>query len=101
MIPDFVEALFWNVRPGLLDPDRHASTIIPTVLIHGRTDQVRWLFRQYGRARLREVVIADALGLQTLPVGELRFWMQLLAPDVGYDVPTDIVSRWRPRRSVQ
>ncbi len=97
-LPESVASIFWNVDPERLDEERDAKLIISTVLLGGREEALRWLFRTYGSDRVRKVVVEDAWGLRTMPESLLRLWLRVLAPGVEVPAPTTTRQRWAPRR---
>jgi excisionase family DNA binding protein len=52
--PD-LSSVIWDVDLSTLDEERNADFIIRRVLESGRPDQVAWLFRRYGDARIEQV----------------------------------------------
>ena len=48
--------LFWDTDPDTLDMEQHRVYIIERVLEHGREEDARWLFRQYSRSAIAEIV---------------------------------------------
>lgn len=99
-VPEMIRSVLWNTKAEALDAERDAHTLISSVLMHGLDPQVRWLFATYGKARIREWVIADSNTSRTLPMGDRRFWMLALAPEKWTleEEQADIIERWRPRR---
>lgn len=73
-LPGEVRPLFHNYDADTIDASRDAAWIILTVLSRGDWDQVGWLFRTYGWARIEAVVRDDIAGLQTLPRVVANFW---------------------------
>ncbi len=71
--PD-LSSVIWDVDLSTLDEDRNAAFIVRRVLESGRPDQVSWLFRRYGEAR----VAAFAQGDRALPVRDRKAWLELL-----------------------
>ncbi|HYU16606.1 MAG TPA: hypothetical protein VEL05_11060 [Candidatus Acidoferrum sp.] len=53
-ILDEAQVLFHDVRPGDMDPERHASFVIARVLDRGSMESVRALLRHYGVEGIRE-----------------------------------------------
>jgi len=52
----FRQSLFWDVDPKKIDPKKHARYIIERVLDFGNDREARWLYHQYSRALIRDVV---------------------------------------------
>lgn len=106
-LPPALRELFHNVNPDSVDPQRDAGLVIRTVLASGTWEQVLWVVRRYGVARVREVVRADVEGLRTLPEPTRALWTLILlkgqVPAGGSfnaDFPEDRLDRWRIRRRV-
>lgn len=59
----FRQSLFWDTDPQRLDAEKHARYIIERVLDFGNDEEIRWLFRRYPRALLREVLNRPRGGL--------------------------------------
>ncbi len=59
----FRQTLFWDVDPKTIDPKKHARYIIERILDFGHDDEVRWLWQQYPKPLIREVV-ARSRGLR-------------------------------------
>ncbi len=101
-LPDELAGLFHNYEPASIDLDRHADLVIRTVLAGGTWEQVLWLFREYGWDPVRQVVLADHLGLRALPEPTRRLWLAVFsqAPDTqaADDGGHDPLERWRCRR---
>lgn len=49
-------SLFWDVDPATVDPDKHAKYVIERILDFGRDEEVRWMWRYYSAALIRETV---------------------------------------------
>ena len=52
----FRQALFWDTNPKHINIKKHAQYIIERVLDFGRDEEVRWLWKTYGKAPLKKVV---------------------------------------------
>ncbi len=52
----FRQSLFWDVDPSTIDTQKHARYVIERILDFGRPEEVRWLFRQYPRGTIKEVL---------------------------------------------
>lgn len=48
--------LFWDTEADQIDPELHRTYIIERVLEHGREEDTQWLFQQYDRQLIAEVV---------------------------------------------
>jgi hypothetical protein len=59
-----------------LDPERDGDLIIERLLAYGNRDEVRWLLRHYGRARVQRWL--SEAGPQRLPRCRYRLWCVLL-----------------------
>lgn len=71
----FRQALFWDVDPATIDPDKHARYIIERILDFGHDNEVRWMWRYYGHDLIREV-LTKSRGL--FPQTKI-FWSLVLA----------------------
>lgn len=79
LLPDEIrsdESLFWDAKPGALDPQAHAPYVISRVLTLGTLLQVRALLRFYGLSRLREFFIRG--GLRQVDARTASFWLLVL-----------------------
>jgi hypothetical protein len=96
--PIAVTTLFWNTDPAKLQIDRDASLIVSTLLVYGGQPALVWLFATYGRDRVRNFLLADIHGLQTLPSAEAKLWARVL------NLPSPVLlasrDRWRPTRQI-
>lgn len=52
------------------------------VLSRGELEDAHWLLRTYGRARVRDFVLADLRGRRDLPRGARKLWAAFLFPEV-------------------
>ncbi len=55
--------LFWDADFSLLDLEEHASYIVPRVMDRGNLEEVRYLMKKYGKARIKQILV-NALSLQ-------------------------------------
>lgn len=94
-----IHNLFRNYQPSSVDPERESQLVIKTVLTSGTWEQILWLFRRYGRERVRQMVLEDDAGLRSLPDSVLVFWRNIFLPDAPAP-QVDPVDRWRPTRHV-
>jgi hypothetical protein len=70
MIPPYILNLFWNVRKGTIDLNRHSTYIILQVLNFGDVASVDWLRKTYHDNKLEQVVKAK----KGLTPKALAFW---------------------------
>lgn len=52
----FRQALFWDVDPRTIDPEKHAQYVIERILEFGNDEEVRWMWSYYTSERIRDVV---------------------------------------------
>lgn len=52
----FRQSLFWDTDPAKIDVEKHARYIIERVFDLGTKEEIRWLFAQYPKPLLREVL---------------------------------------------
>lgn len=64
-LPEMFRPLLWSYDFERIDPSTHEKTIIVHAINYGSLRHWRWVLRQYGRERLREV-------LSTVPATELK-----------------------------
>lgn len=98
-LPDSFAGLFRNYIFETIDDERHHKLIIKTVLAHGTWEQIMWLFRHYGREKVKAVFLDDYHGLRTLPDVTLKLW-ELLFADKPLPEDGDPAAKWRCRRIV-
>jgi hypothetical protein len=68
--------LFWETTPARIDPKRDADFVLTRVLEFGRLEDVRWLVKQYGLARIHRffrTVASPEISKRTL-----SFWRAAL-----------------------
>lgn len=99
-LPDFLAGLFRNYVFTSLDDEQHCELVVKTVLAYGEWEQILWLFRRYGRARVGEIFLKDYYGLRSLPEATLRLWELVFVPHPPPEGGRDPVARWRGRRRV-
>jgi hypothetical protein len=99
MLPESFRSLFRNYRFETLNPDTAAELVIRVTLAYGTWEQIEWIFRYYGRGRVREVFLADFYGRRELPEPTRRLWALAFLDDVPA-ADADPVARWRCRRQV-
>lgn len=51
------KALFWDVNPATIDLKKNAQYVIERVLDLGNDEEVRWLWKQYDKQLLKDVVV--------------------------------------------
>lgn len=71
-IPRSLQFAFQEYDLEKLNPDEHAFTIIERTLAYGSRAELRWLFAQYGSARLASWVAE--VGWRLLPRRRCGFW---------------------------
>jgi len=52
----FRQALFWDVNPGKIEPQKNAQYVIERVLDFGNDKEVKWLWNFYGKSALEKTV---------------------------------------------
>src|SRR3989344_8040882 len=52
----FRQSLFWDTNPEWIDTEKNARYIIERILEFGRIDEVSWLFQQYPKDTIKEVM---------------------------------------------
>ena len=52
----FRQALFWDVDPKTIDPEKHSTYIIERILDFGNDEEVRWMWDYYNHGFIREVL---------------------------------------------
>ncbi len=67
-------SLFWDINPATLNAKRHAVYIIERILDYGTDEEVRWMYRNYSRELIRDVVSRS----RVLRPETLQLWKQLL-----------------------
>ncbi len=53
---EFRQSLFWDVDPSKIDVNKDAEYIIERILDFGHDDEVRWMWRFYGKELVKKVV---------------------------------------------
>ncbi len=81
----------------MMDDERHSGLVIRTVLSRGTWDQMRWLFRRYGRERVRAVFLDDYFGQRTIPESTRALWELAFVDAASREDPRG-ARRWRGRR---
>jgi len=75
-IPRSLAPCFQEYNLEALDPAQHSDLLIERVLAYGDRQELRWLFRRYGRARVSEWV--QESGERRLPRRRYNLWCVLL-----------------------
>ncbi|MFA6474923.1 MAG: hypothetical protein WCV88_01830 [Patescibacteria group bacterium] len=55
----FRQSLFWDVDPKTIDPKKHARYIIERIMDFGNDKEVRWMWHNYTKPKLRDVVVTS------------------------------------------
>ena len=53
---EFRQALFWDVDPKTIDPEKNARYIIEPVLEYGEPNEVGWIFKRYQKNEIKKVI---------------------------------------------
>lgn len=56
-IPNSFQGILWSVNVANLDIEKDKNYIIHQVLAYGTLEQIRWLFRVYGRQEIKDVFV--------------------------------------------
>ena len=75
-IPASLAPFFQEYDLEQLSLERSAGTIIERTLQYGNREEIRWLFSQYTRQRIRDWV--QRWGEMALPEPHLTFWRLIL-----------------------
>jgi hypothetical protein len=75
-IPRSLAPCFQEYNLDTLDPAQHGDLLIERVLAYGNRQELRWLFRRYGRAQVSEWVRLS--GARRLPRRRHNLWCVLL-----------------------
>ncbi len=75
-IPRTLALFFQEYTFENLDAERDAELVIERTLAWGNREELRWLFAQYGRARVADWV--RRVGSRRLPRRQLPFWQLVL-----------------------
>ncbi|HIE53138.1 MAG TPA: hypothetical protein EYP85_15410 [Armatimonadetes bacterium] len=81
-IPESLHRYFWDVKAETLDADRYAQFVMERLLEYGDEEALRWLYKRFGRQRIREVVCHS----RRLSRRTANFWRLLL------DIPREEVT---------
>ena len=69
------KSLFWDVDPATIDLEKNARYVIERVLNFGDTEEVRWIFKKYGRKYITGVFNGCA---ERLTPKSSNFWNIML-----------------------
>ena len=47
------KSLFWDIDPETIDLEKNARYVIERIFDYGKDEEVRWLFQQYGKERIK------------------------------------------------
>jgi hypothetical protein len=75
-IPDRLKAYFQEYEPGQLDFAQDANLVIQRTLEFGTWDEIRWMFRLYGKKRVRQFVREH--GERLLKPVSFNYWRKVL-----------------------
>ena len=56
LIPSLSDALFWDVDPEVINPEKHALYVIERVLSRGSWDEFKAVIAYYGKKKVAEQV---------------------------------------------
>ena len=90
MVPKRLQAVLWSVKVENLDLTRDEGYIVNQVLSLGSLENLKWLFKEYGKARVRQIFLDKPQKVYSS--ANLNFVRQFLlglssktAPDYKYD----------------
>jgi hypothetical protein len=86
-IPARLHPYFNEYNPARLDLERDANLIIQRTLEYGNWEEVRWLFRGYGRRRISAYV--RRYGARGLSRVTFNYWRRLLGIHKWHKPPFD------------
>jgi len=75
-IPETTLPFFQEYDFDCLDPERDSDLVIERLLAYGNQDEVHWLLRYYGQARVQRWL--SEAGTRRLPQRRYRLWCVLL-----------------------
>ncbi len=78
---EILRPIFWDLDPEKLDIHKHSHQIIDRILEFGNTPQVHWMFKNYSKEEIIEVVKES----RQLSKKSANFWAQY------YKIPRDEV----------
>jgi len=76
-LPQSVKAVLWSYKHDHIELQKHKKIIIFQVLNFGSEEAIRWLFGQYGFAKVEK--IADTIPLAQWNKKSLSFWKLVLS----------------------
>jgi len=53
---EFRQALFWDVNPANIDPDKNAQYVIERILDFGYDSEVKWMWDYYDKSFIKKIV---------------------------------------------
>lgn len=56
-VPQKLQGILWSVNVDQLDLEENSSYIVNQILSLGTLEELRWLFKTYGKDHLREVFV--------------------------------------------
>lgn len=66
-IPKKLQPILWSTNTENLDIERDRNYIIHQVLMYGTLEQIKWLFRIYGKKTVRQVFLKEAQNIYSPP----------------------------------
>ncbi len=66
-IPKSFQGILWSVNIKNLDLERDKVYIIHQVLMYGTFEQIKWLFKVYGKETIKKVFLKDPQRIYTPP----------------------------------
>ena len=66
-IPLNFQGILWSVNVKNLDIEKDKVYIIHQVLMYGTFEQIRWLFKVYGRETIKKVFLKNPQRIYNLP----------------------------------
>jgi len=76
-IPQFIQPFLWSYDTAKIDPVKHKKRIIINVLNLGSKPATDWLFEQYKKSEIKEVVKNSKPGEWNKK--SLSFWKKVLS----------------------
>lgn len=90
-LPEFLEKLFWEYDFETLDITADEEVIISKILRDGDMEALKWLFKTFGKERIREWIIeTEGKGLSNR---QLSFW------EIVLSLPHSKVLKWQNEKS--
>lgn len=72
-LPKFLQATLWSYDLSRIDAGRDKLTIIPQVLNHGDSRDLKWLFSTYSDDEIKEIIRHPRRGVWRRK--KLRYWL--------------------------